>query len=696
MTLTAPLASLGMITCLTLALGATGPAAASPAVVPASHTDPTLSPTPYMGWNTYYGLGGDFDEDEVKEVADALVDRGLAEAGYDIVWLDGGWTAETPRDDDGNLVADPDRFPSGMKALTDYIHGKGLRAGIYTEAGPYIPGTCGLGSHGYYQEDADLFAEWEFDAVKVDFLCGIAGGLDPKSAFTEFAEALRNNSSDRPMIFNLCNPVTSPDWGDYPEELQSIYSWSYAPDIAQSWRTYTDVGFVGFIRFPDVLRNFDANAAHPEVAGPGHWNDPDYLGPELGMTTEEFRTQMSLWSVAAAPLIIASDVRSLSQESIDILTDPDVLAINQDPAGIQATRVGPAGTTEIWVKPLAHGARAVLLLNRGDAARTIATTTSDVGLNGDRFSLANAWTDELTETRGGIRASVPARAATLLRVEPTTGRPGIPHVTVGEPRLTEVGGAAVGDTDDIPVAAPGDVMRVEVDVTNDGLGVLRKIDAVLGTPDGWSVAPTGQHPRQIRVGQTVTYAFDVVVNTAEEPGQVELSANVSYTAHGGPRDLESQAAFVVAPAAPETSTPLSHHPWISATSGWMEPTIDLSVGGGSPISMLGQVYETGIGVASPSAIRYYLGRQCTRLTADVGLDDAVRNVGPEGATAGFTIIGDGGTLFDSGTLSRDDVVSVDVDLTGVRVLELLVNDGGDGGYNDRANWAGLNATCGAA
>jgi hypothetical protein len=252
-----------------------------------------------MGWNTYYGLGGDFDEDEVKEVADALVDRGLAEAGYDIVWLDGGWTAKTPRDDDGNLVADPDRFPSGMKALTDYIHGKGLRAGIYTEAGPYIPGTCGLGSHGYYQEDADLFAEWEFDAVKVDFLCGIAGGLDPKSAFTEFAEALRNNSSDRPMIFNLCNPVTSPDWGDYPEELQSIYSWSYAPDIAQSWRTYTDVGFVGFIRFPDVLRNFDANAAHPEVAGPGHWNDPDYLGPELGMTPEEFRTQMSLWSVAA-------------------------------------------------------------------------------------------------------------------------------------------------------------------------------------------------------------------------------------------------------------------------------------------------------------------------------------------------------------------------------------------------------------
>jgi alpha-galactosidase len=138
---------------------------------------------------------------------------------------------------------------------------------------------------------------------------------------------------------------------------------------------------------------------------------------------------------------------------------------------------------------------------------------------------------------------------------------------------------------------------------------------------------------------------------------------------------------------------LSHHPWISATSGWMNPTVDQSVGGGSPISVLGQVYPTGIGVASPSLVRYYLGKQCTRLTGLAGIDDAVRNVGPEGATSTFQVIGDGRVLFDSGLLTRDDTRSLDIDLTGVRVLDLVVGDGGDGGYNDRADWAGLDATC---
>lgn len=311
------------------------PAHAAPATgAPArTATEQVLSPTPYQGWNTYFGLGGNFTEQSVREVADALVSRGLARAGYDIVWLDGGWQDPEPRTPAGDLRADRTRFPNGLKPLVDYIHAKGLRAGIYTDVGPYIPGRCGLGSGGgYYQRDADRFAAWEFDAVKVDFLCGIAADLDPKTAYTEFARALRNNASGRPMIFNLCNPVTSPDWGDYPEEQQSTYSWTYAPEIAQSWRTYTDVGFVGDIKFTDVLRNYDANARHPEVAGPGRYNDPDYLAPQLGMTDEEFRTQMTLWSVAAAPLVIGSDVRTLSATSVGILTDPDVLAINQDPA----------------------------------------------------------------------------------------------------------------------------------------------------------------------------------------------------------------------------------------------------------------------------------------------------------------------------------------------------------------------------
>ncbi|MER7890019.1 NPCBM/NEW2 domain-containing protein [Micromonospora sp. NPDC094482] len=672
------------------------PAGAAPATAAVSDaaSAPVLSPTPYQGWNTYFGLGGNFSAESVKEVADALVTRGLARAGYDIVWLDGGWQDPEPRTAGGDLQADRTRFPDGLKPLVDYIHAKGLRAGIYTDAGPYIPGKCGLGSGGgYYQRDADQFAAWEFDAVKVDFLCGIAANLDPKTVYTEFAQALRNNASGRQIIFNLCNPVTSPDWGNYPEEQQSTYSWSYAPAIAQSWRTYTDVGFVGEIKFKDVLRNYDANARHPEVAGPGHFNDPDYVAPELGMTDEEFRTQMSLWSVAAAPLVIGSDVRKLSQTSVDILADADMLAINQDPAGVQAVRVGPAGTTETWVKRLANGDRAVVLLNRGETPTTQTTKASSLGLSGSRFTVRNAWTDRVTESAGTISAAVPAHGAALLRVGPARGLPGVPHLTAGLPEVTQVGGAPTQDGS-APVLAGGDEARVEVVVRNDGSLPVLTPKVALATPAGWTVRPLGRAPQLLTPGGRTTFAFTVALPASATPGSAALTAATSYRVPGhGQLSQRTVSTLVIAPAPPDGEVVLSHHTWISATSGWMSPTVDLSVGGWTPISMLGRVYPTGLGVASPSTVRYYVGDRCTRLTAVVGLDDAVRNVGPEGATSTFQVIGDGRVLFDSGVLTREDIGQVDVDLSGVRVLDLVVGDAGDGGYNDRANWAGLNATC---
>ncbi|MFU8855068.1 NPCBM/NEW2 domain-containing protein [Micromonospora sp. SL1-18] len=652
-----------------------------------------MSPTPYQGWNTYYGLGGNFSHESVKEVADALVSRGLARAGYDIVWLDAGWQDPQPRTAAGDLQADRTRFPNGLKPLVDYIHAKGLRAGIYTDAGPHIPGKCGVGSGGYYQRDADQFAAWEFDAVKVDFVCGIVANLDPKTVFTEFAQALRNNASDRPIIFNLCNPVTSPDWGNYPEEQQATYSWSYAPKIAQSWRTYTAVGFQRSIKFKDVLRNYDANARHPEAAGPGHFNDPDYLGPQLGMTDEEFRTQMTLWSVAAAPLVIGSDVRKLSQASVDVLTDPDVLAINQDPAGVQAVRVGPARATETWVKPLADGGRAVVLLNRGESAKLLTAEASWLGLSGSRFTVKNAWTDQVTESAGTISAAVAGHGAALLRISPADGKPGVPHVTAGLPEVTEVGGVATPDGS-VPVLAGGDEARVEIVARNDGLLPVFTPQLALVAPAGWAVRALNDAPQVLPPGRAVTFAVALDVPNSAVAGDALLSATTSYDVRGhGRLQQTTRSALVIAPAPPHGEVVLSHHSWISATSGWMQPTIDRSVGGGSPIKMLGQVYPVGIGVASPSTVRYYLGDRCSRLTAVVGLDDAVRNVGPEGATATFEVIGDGRVLFASGVLTRDDIRHVDVDLTGVRVLELVVGDAGDGGYNDRANWAGLNASC---
>lgn len=671
------------------ALAAGAPAAprtAAPAVTPAS----SPSPTPYQGWNTYYGLGGDFDADEVLDVADFLVSSGLAEAGYDIVWLDGGWQADVPRGADGILQGDPERFPDGMAALADAIHDRGLRAGIYTDAGPYLPGSCGLGSGGHYQTDADTFAEWGYDAVKVDFLCGITADLDPETAFTQFAEALRNNSSGRSMIFNLCNPVTSPDWGDYPQEQQSTWSWTYAPGIAESWRTYTDVGFVGQIQFKDVLRNFDANARHPEVAGPGHFGDPDYLGPELGMSTEEFRTQMTLWTVAAAPLVIASDPRTLNQDSMDILLDNDVLAIDQDPLGLQGTRVGAAGTTETWAKPLADGSVAVALLNRGDRPAEVSTTARDLGLRGRSFAVLDTWTDSRTQSAGTVRAAVPAHGAALLRVTPSRAD-GVPRLVAAPPTFTAVGADAVAPTTDL-LAAAGDRLATEVTLHDDGSTSVRSPEVTLTAPEGWTVSPAGPAPRVVRPGDSATVAFTVDVPPGAGTGTYELSASVSFgdTSAG----TTPPSRVTIAPAAPSgTGVVLSHHPWVSATSGWMEPTVDQSVGGGNPLTVAGTVHPTGIGVASPSRIRYYLSGECTRLTGGVGIDDVVNNVGPEGGTATFEVVGDGITLWSSGTVARGAEVPFDVDVTGVRDLSLRVGDANDGGYNDRADWLSLTAAC---
>ncbi|MFD7308714.1 NPCBM/NEW2 domain-containing protein [Promicromonospora sp. NPDC059942] len=686
---------------LTTALAATGLAAgataapAAPAVGPApagpdaASASDSPSPTPYQGWNTYYGLGGDFSADEVLDVADFLVSSGLADAGYDIVWLDGGWQADVPRGADGRLQGDPARFPDGMAALADEIHDRGLRAGIYTDAGPYIPGTCGLGSGGHYQTDADTFAEWGYDAVKVDFLCGITADLDPQEAFTAFSDALRNNSSGRPMIFNLCNPVTSPDWGDYPEEQQSTWSWTYAPDIAESWRTYTDVGFVGQIQFKDVLRNFDANARHPEVAGPGRFSDPDYLGPELGMTTEEFRTQMSLWTVAAAPLVISSDPRTLSQESMNILLDEDVLAIDQDRLGVQGTRVGAAGTTETWAKPLADGSVAVALLNRGDRPAEVATTARDLGLHGRSFAVLDTWTDARTQSSGTIRAAVPAHGAALLRVTPTR-HDGAPRLVASPPAFTSVGADAVAPTTDL-LAAAGDRLTTEVTLHNDGSAPVRDPRVSLTVPEGWTARALGAAPRVVRPGGSATVAFAVSVPAGTGTGAYDVAASVSS---GSGRVTTPPSRVTVAPAAPSGGgVVLSRHPWVSASSGWMEPTVDQSVGGGSPLTVAGVVHETGIGVATPSHVRYYLGGACTALTGSVGIDDVVGTVGPEGGTATFDVVGDGKTLWSSGLVERGEAIAFDVDVTGVRDLTLEVGDASDGGYNDRADWLTLTTTC---
>src|ERR1700716_3691008 len=346
--------------------------------------DNGLARTPYQGWNTFYGLGESFDQAVIQSVADAIVSRGLQAAGYRYVWIDGGWRKGT-RDATGNITVDSARWPGGMKAVADYVHTKGLLAGIYTDAGSDGCGGSGQGSYGHYQQDANQFAAWGYDALKVDFCGGTKQQLDPAVAYGQFRDALLANTSNRPILFNICNPFTpgaSPWSPNYPGFAQSVYnSYSFGPSIGNSWRTDTDVGFVRNIQFRDVLRNLDHNASHPEADGHGHWNDPDSLGPELRMSRIEAQTQFTMWSVSAAPLIIGSDVRALSQDAINMLTNPDVLAVNQDVNGVQGAPISTLGDGQVWVKPLANGDRAVTLLNRGSTALTISTDAKAVGMS---------------------------------------------------------------------------------------------------------------------------------------------------------------------------------------------------------------------------------------------------------------------------------------------------------------------------
>jgi alpha-galactosidase len=377
-----------------------------------------LAATPYMGWNTYYGVGGVFDQRTIISVAGSLIDRGLARAGYRIVWLDYGW-ASGKRDPSGQLVVDRSQWPNGLSWLTGWLHAHGLLAGIYTDAGASGCYHQGVGSLGHYQRDADAFAAWGFDAVKVDFCGAGQAGLTPRPLYNQFAQAFRNNSSHRSLLLNVCNFwVPGQIDGRRPSFANSSYANAlWAPRLAQSWRTDTDIGGTGNIQFQNVLRNLGHDAAHPKAAGPGRWNDPDYLGPQLGMTAAEAQAQLTMWAIVAAPLILGSDPRKLSTSTIKMLENPRVIAIDQDRLGVQGTAVREEGSGQVWVKPLTGGERAVALLNRGSTAIRITTSAGAIQIaRAAGYRIENLWANRTVTTTGKISARVPPHAAMLYRV----------------------------------------------------------------------------------------------------------------------------------------------------------------------------------------------------------------------------------------------------------------------------------------
>ncbi len=377
---------------------------------------PLPTPTPYMGVDTWYAFGPDIDQSAVAELTDALVSSGLRSAGYRYVWLDAGWWDGT-RDRQGQIVLDRGQWPDGMRRLTSYIHSRGLLAGIYTDAGRV--GCDNGGSYGHYAADIDRFAAWGFDAVKVDFCGAHTLGLSQRAVYERFSRAVRRDHPSRSMLLAISNGAFPGEaiYGD-PSYGQSAYSsYSFASKIAASWRTGPDLGWPGNVDFGAVLRNIAVDAWHPGSAGRGHWNDPDYLVPNEGMTLNEFKAQFTMWTMLAAPLMVSADVSQLPLPILQVLRNRWAIAINQDPLGRQARYVASENNVQVWVKSLAGGERAVAFLNTTSRPATALATRPMIGLRtACRLLVRGVWAGTSERGQKQVRARLQGDSADLFLV----------------------------------------------------------------------------------------------------------------------------------------------------------------------------------------------------------------------------------------------------------------------------------------
>jgi alpha-galactosidase len=372
---------------------------------PSARAGEALSPTPPMGWNSWNKFACNVSDKLIRETADAMVATGMKDAGYQYIVIDDCW--QVRRDAAGRIEADSERFPSGMKALADYVHSKGLKFGLYSDAGT---GTCQNrpGSKDHESIDAKTYAEWGVDYLKYDW-CN-TDGQDTHDSYGRMSRALA--ASGRPIVFSIC------EWG-------STKPWLWASGIGQLWRATGDIqdcwdcsrswGGMGVSHIVDLVADL-----YP-YAGPGRWNDPDMLEVgNGGMTPGEYRAHFGLWALMAAPLMAGNDLRSMPKETLDILANREVIAVDQDPLGVQGRRVRDDGAHEVWMKPMSDGSRAVILFNRGSEAGDIAVAWEEIGLpRGVKAKVRDLWRKEdLGSFAGSYKGKAEPHGVVMVRVTP--------------------------------------------------------------------------------------------------------------------------------------------------------------------------------------------------------------------------------------------------------------------------------------
>ncbi|WP_442929865.1 cellulose binding domain-containing protein [Micromonospora sp. WMMC241] len=485
--------------------------------------DNGVARTPPMGWNSWNTFGCNISESLIRQMTDAMVSSGMRDAGYQYVVVDDCWMNPN-RDAAGNLQGDPSRFPSGMKALGDYIHARGLKFGIYQ--GP-LTKTCAqyfnsypgsTGAQGHEVQDARQFAAWGVDYLKYDW-CSPSGSIDDQvRVFNLMRDALA--ASGRPIVYsinsNSVHAKTGPqrDWGDVAN------MWRTTEDITNTWNSGQTNGYpMGIQNIVDVTVPLAARAR------PGAFNDMDMLEVGRGgMTDTEMRSHFALWAVMASPLIAGNDLRSMNAATQTILKNANLIAISQDPLARQAAQVSFDGTRRVLAKPLANGDVAVALFNQGSATTTVSTTAAAVGKSGSSFTLRDAWTDATSTSTGAISASVPAHGTVVYRVSGGSGSP-TPTPTTPTPTPTPT-------TSTPPPAASCQVTYAITSQWQDGFQGDVTVRNTGTTPvNGWNLRWSFVNGQQINQAWGATYTqsgTQVTATNAAWNGTVSPGGTVTF------------------------------------------------------------------------------------------------------------------------------------------------------------------------
>ena len=468
-----------------------------------------LAATPPMGWNDWYSAYCGVSAGLVEQTAQAMVNDGMKAAGYQYVNIDDCWMAPS-RDSAGNLVADPVRFPGGIASVASYVHGLGLKLGIYEDAGTT---TCAHypGSYGHEAQDAATFAAWGVDYVKYD-RCNIPLGDFPgqspaqvqQTLYTRMSNALR--ATGRPIVFSMCNPDPTDD------------PWEWGAPIANLWRTTTDIED----NYGSMLVNFEGTVDRSADAGPGSWNDPDLLQIGNGGGTQlEYRTEFSLWAEMAAPLIASTNITTLSPAELAIYENADVIAVDQDPLGRPGVAVSRAGGLWVLTKPLAGGDRSVVLFNSNNTAARIATTAAAVGLPGGRgYRLQDLWSGEITQSGGAISAFVPGHGVAMYRISTMNrqlARWIAPHTVLSlSPAAPEL------------VAGRSTIVRETF--ADDGVNPVKRVKLFFRVAPGWRLKRLGKaRAKLVAAGHGFAVDFRVTAPAGSPPFALgALKGAVSY------------------------------------------------------------------------------------------------------------------------------------------------------------------------